>query len=114
MGSNGGTLANIASWSSPSAGDLSVGSTIGFPGSGVAEVATSGGNAFVSYTGTDSTGVIFLSQSNPGAATTVSTGGAVTLLRAQDFVTGTSGGRTPASLYFPGKPPILTVTTPTT
>jgi hypothetical protein len=39
-------------------------------------VATSGGNAFVSHTGTDSTdltGVTFLSQSNPGAATTVST-----------------------------------------
>ena len=116
-GSNGGTLANIASWSSPSAGDLNVGSTTGFGTSGVADVATSGGNAFVSYTGTDATdltGVTFLSQSSPGAATTVSTGGAVTLLRAQNFVTGTSGGPTPASLYFPGKPPILAVTTPNT
>lgn len=117
-GSNGGSLANIASWSSPSVGDLAVANASSFPsGGGVAEVATSGGNAFVSFTGTDSTdltGVTFLSQSNPGAATTVSTGGAVTLLKAQDFITGTSGGPTPASLYFPGKPPVLSVTTPNT
>ena len=117
-GSNGGNLANIASWSSPSVGDLAVANASSFPsGGGVAEVATSGGNAFVSFTGTDSTdltGVTFLSQSNPGAATTVSTGGAVTLLKAQDFITGTSGGPTPASLYFPGKPPVLSVTTPNT
>ena len=118
-GSNGGTLANIATtWSTPSVGDLAVGSTAGFPGSGVAEVATSGGNAFVSYTGTDATdltGVTFLSQSSPGAATTVSTGGAVTLLQNQNFIAGTSGGPIPpASLYFPGKPPVLAVTTPNT
>ena len=117
-GSNGGTLANIASWSTPGNGDLAVANATSFPaGGGVAEVATSGGNAFVSFTGTDATdllGVTFLSQSNPGSTSTVSTGGAVTLVQAQNFVAGTGGGPTPAQLYLPGHPPVLSVTTPNT
>ncbi len=115
-GSGGGTLANIASWSSPSIGDLAVADASSFPSSGVAEVATSGGNAFVAYTGTDSTdltGVTFLSQANTGSSTTVSTGAAVTLVQASDLTSGT-GASAPGTVYFPGHPPILSVTSPNT
>jgi len=118
-GSNGGALANIASWGTPAAGELAVANASVFPaGGGVVQVQTSGGNAWVAYTGTDTvqnllTGATFLSQASPGAATTVSTGGTVTLMTASNLVAGT-GGSAPATLYFPGHPPVLFVTDPNT
>ena len=116
--SNGGTLANIATWSTPGANELAVNSVSGLPSSGVVQVQTSGGTAYVAYTGLDTvdnylTGATFLSQTNTGSATTVSTGGTVTLLTAADLTTG-SGGSAPSTLYFYGHPPILSVTTPNT
>ena len=116
--SNGGTPASVASWSTPANGDLAVASVSGLPTSGVVQVATSGGNAYVAYTGLDTghnylTGVTFLSQATPGAATTVSTGGTVTVVQASNL-TGGSGSGTPAYLYFPDHPPILSVTSPNT
>ena len=68
----------------------------------------------MAYTGVDTvdnylTGVTFLSQSSVGSATTVSTGGTVTVLQTQNLVAG-SGGSAPPTLYFPGHPPVLSVT----
>ena len=112
--SNGGHLGSVATWSTPGAGELAVASVSGLPTSGVAQVKTAGGNAYVAYTGVDTvdnylTGVTFLSQSNVGSATTVSTGGTVTVLQTQNLVGG-SGGSAPPTLYFPGHPPVLSVT----
>jgi hypothetical protein len=78
-GSNGGNPALIASWSSPSAGNLAVASTTGFAGSGFIQVALSGGGvAILQYTGTSGgnsfTGCTYIS----GTPGTVATGGAVT------------------------------------
>ncbi len=117
-GSNGGSLASVATWLTPGNGELAVNSVSSFPSSGVAQVQTSGGNAYVAYTGLDTvdnylTGVTFLSQSTPGAATTVSTGGTVTLLTAANLTLG-SGPNAPSTLYFPGHPAILSVTNPNT
>ena len=116
-GSNGGSLSNIASWSTPGANELAVNSVSGLPSSGVVQVATSGGNAYVAYTGLDTvdnylTGATFLSQSAPGSATTVATGGTVTLMTAANLTSGSGGN--PSTLYFPGHPPILSVTAPNT
>jgi hypothetical protein len=78
-GSSGGTIADIATWSSPAAGVLDVGSTAGFPASGSLWVANSGTLAQVNYTSTTGTqfkGCTFpLPQPGTG---TVSTGDAVT------------------------------------
>jgi hypothetical protein len=117
-GSNGGSLSNIASWTSPGTDELAVASVSGLPSSGVVDVATSGGYAIVGYTDVDTvhnylTGATYLSQSSPGAATTVSTGATVTLLTAADLTSGT-GSSAPSTLYFPGHPPILSVTAPNT
>jgi hypothetical protein len=116
--SNGGSLSSVATWSTPGNNELAVASVSGLPASGVVQVATSGGNAYVAYTGLDTganylTGVTFLSQSNAGSATTVSTGGSVTVVQASDLTTG-SGGSAPPYLYFPDHPPILSVTAPNT
>jgi hypothetical protein len=79
-GSNGGTIANIATWSSPSAGVLDVATTVAWPSQGTVTVAASGSTtAVVTYTGTAAgqlTGCAYVSGSPSG---TVSTGGAVTL-----------------------------------
>lgn len=78
-GSNGGTIANIASWSNPSAGVLDVASTTGYATSGTIWVANSGTSAAqISYTGKATgqfTGCTFVAGVSTG---TVSTGGAVT------------------------------------
>jgi hypothetical protein len=80
-GSNGGTIANIATWSSPSAGVLDVASSSGFSSQGgTAYVAASGSTiAEITYTGTGTgtlTGCAYVSGSASG---TVATGGAVTI-----------------------------------
>lgn len=80
-GSNAGVLANIATWTSPAAGQLGVASTAGWPSAGFAAVVTSGGTANVQYTGTSGgnllTGCTYIGT-NGSAGDTVSTGGAVT------------------------------------
>lgn len=75
-GSNGGTITSIASWGTPGAGVLAVANVGGWPSSGNATVATSNGNAVISYTGTSAgqlTGCAYVS----GGTGTVSTGGVV-------------------------------------
>lgn len=77
-GSNGGEISQVATWSSPSAGVLDVGSTAGWLSSGTFTVATSTTTATCTYTGitgTSLTGVAYVSGSATG---TVATGGAVT------------------------------------
>jgi hypothetical protein len=77
-GSNGGQIANIATWSSPSAGILDVASTNGMASSGTMTVATSTTTATITYTGlaggNQLTGCVYVSGSPTG---TVSTGGQV-------------------------------------
>ena len=81
-GSNGGEISAIASWSSPSAGVLDVGTLPGnWPTAGTVNVAASGSTtAVVTYTGVSGnslTGCAYVSGSATG---TVSTGGAVSLV----------------------------------
>ena len=116
--SNGGLLGSVDTWSTPEAGELAVASVAGLPTSGVVQVATAGGNVYLSYAGLDTvdddlTGVTFLSQSNTGSATTVSTRGTVTLLTPASLTVGT-GTSAPPTVYFYGHPPILSVAAPNT
>ena len=78
-GSNGGTLSNVAAWSSPSAGVLAVASTTGFATAGNLRVLTTSGIVYVHYTGVS--GNTFTGCTMPmdctGLTTTVSTGAAV-------------------------------------
>jgi hypothetical protein len=76
-GSNGGQIANVATWSSPSAGVLDVASVLNFPSSGTATVATSTTTATITYSGTSAgqlTGCAYVSGSATGL---VATGGNV-------------------------------------
>jgi hypothetical protein len=80
-GSNGGTIANIASWANPSPGVLSITSATGFPATGgTINVAASGPTtAVVTYTGVSGntlTGCAYVSGSPAG---TVATGGQVSM-----------------------------------
>ena len=76
-GSNGGIIANIATWTHPSAGVLAVGSTTGFPTAGVLSVATSTTNAQVNYTGKTSNTFTGCTYVQGSAAGTVATSGVV-------------------------------------
>ena len=76
--SSGGTISGIASWSSPSAGVLSVASTNGFNASGTLAVQASGANAAtVTYSGTTATTFTGCAYVTGSASGTVSTGGVV-------------------------------------
>src|SRR5229473_7536883 len=74
-GSNGGNIANIATWGTPGAGVLAVASTTGYAASGSVSVATSGGNAVIAYTGI--TGNTLTGCTLVYGSGTVSTGGTV-------------------------------------
>lgn len=79
-GSNGGSIANIASWSSPSAGTLDVASSASFPSAGgTVLIATSNGVAAVTYTGTGTGTLTGCTLNSSASAGTVATGGAVQL-----------------------------------
>lgn len=87
-GSNGGSIASIASWSHPSAGVLDVASATGYPASGALLVEVSGGNtvAIVTYTGISGnsfTGCTYVTGSATG---TVSTGGWVAQPNSRDIM----------------------------
>ncbi|HUC87853.1 MAG TPA: hypothetical protein VMR95_01765, partial [Candidatus Binatia bacterium] len=75
-GSTGGNIANIASWSSPSAGVLDVASSSSFATSGTATVVTSETSAVIAWTG-KGTGTLTGCTLVSGAGT-VSTGAQVT------------------------------------
>lgn len=82
--SNGGVISNIAAWSTPSAGTLTVASTTGFFSSGQIQVNTTVGAAIITYTGitaTTFTGCTFVAQT--GGAGGTATGGLVTLIGSQ-------------------------------
>lgn len=76
--SNGGQISQIATWSSPAAGELDVGSTAGFPSpSGAFTVATSTTTATVNYTNVTATSFTGCTYYGGSATGTVSTGGLV-------------------------------------
>lgn len=78
-GSNGGEISQIASWSSPSAGVLDVGSVTGWATSGTVAVAASGlTTAVVNYTGVSGASLTGCTYVGGSASGTVSTGGTVT------------------------------------
>jgi hypothetical protein len=103
-GSNGGEISTIASWSSPSAGVLSVASTTGYPASGSLAVAASGTTlAEITYTGISGntfTGCAYVSGSATG---TVSTGGAVTNAALPASITPSSNANLNAAYWIGGQ-----------
>ena len=93
-GSNGGEISQIASWSSPSAGVLSVASVTGLAASGQVNVATTSGTAIVTYASVSAgqlNGCAYVSGSPTG---TVATGGVITgYANANITLTGASASR---------------------
>jgi len=88
LGSNGGEISTIASWSVPSAGVLDIASDAGFPvGGGVVHVAASGATtAVVDFTGVAVGELIGCTYVTGSPAGTVATGNAVTLVPSPAFV----------------------------
>lgn len=74
-GSNGGNIANIATWATPAAGQLAIASATSFS-SGQAKVTTSTGWAIIAYTGKSGNNLTGCTLISGGG--TVSTGGSVT------------------------------------